>query len=432
MTRSDWSIFFLLLLLSGAAAIVLGASPSAPTLPSSLFVASSGILVSVLVVLLIRQRREQYRQALRVAEIKSREAEMKHLWEAGLQVAAAEDYSQVLRAVVERARELLRGEASALCVWDEQKKWWVVQGASGATDAFEVSVKRLTPREGALPVDCPVVRFKYRQAHIDMPIVRGDQVIGCLCIANQQSRNFSLQERELLKGIADQAALAIDHARRLEGEGNRAAVTERDRLAREMHDTLAQLLGFVGFKSQAAREFLAQGQIDQATTQLDQLTALSQELYADTRELILGLKSDVNSRGLVAALGDYAQWFSELSGIQTTVEADGFEDVRFTPAVQVQLIRVVQEALSNIRKHARAKNGRIRFRRKDESALVTIEDDGQGFDPLHIPRGAWPRFGLQSMRERVESVGGEFTVESAQDKGTTITIQIPLVHRGGA
>lgn len=431
MTRSDWFIFSLLLLLSGAAAIALGASQSAPALPSSLFVASLGILVSVIVFLLIRLHREQDRQALRIAEIKSREAEMKHLWEAGLQVAAAEDYSQVLRAVVDRARELLRGEASALCMWDDQERWWVVQGASGATDAFEVSVKRLAPRDGAHPVVCPVVRFKYRQAHIDMPIVRGDQVIGCLCIANQQPRSFSRQERELLKGIADQAALAIDHARRLESEGNRAALTERDRLAREMHDTLAQLLGFVGFKSQAAREFLAQGQIDQAKTQLDQLTTLAQELYADTRELILGLKTEVNSRGLVPVLSDYARHFSELSGVQTTVETDGFEDVHFAPAIEVQLIRVVQEALSNIRKHARAKNGRIRFQRKDESALVTIEDDGQGFDPSNIPHGAWPQFGLQSMRERVESVGGKFIIESAPDKGTTVTVQIPLVHRGG-
>jgi signal transduction histidine kinase len=100
------------------------------------------------------------------------------------------------------------------------------------------------------------------------------------------------------------------------------------------------------------------------------------------------------------------------------------------PLVEVQLIRVVQEALSNVRKHARAARAGVRLERVGEFARLTIEDDGQGFDPTHVARGQWPRFGLQSMRERVESVGGSFTIESTPGQGTKVTVQIPIVYRG--
>jgi GAF domain-containing protein len=185
-----------------------------------------------------------------------RELDLKRLWQAGLEVAAAPDYARTLRAVVDRARELIGAEASALCLWDERKQYWVLQGTGGTPDAFEVSTKPFPTRTG--DVECPVVRFKYRRAHLDVPLTHDGQVLGCLCIANREAREYSPAERELMSGIAKQAALAIENARRVENAGSHAVNTERERLAREMHDTLAQLLGFVNFKAQAAREYLAQ------------------------------------------------------------------------------------------------------------------------------------------------------------------------------
>jgi transcriptional regulator with GAF, ATPase, and Fis domain len=92
----------------------------------------------------------------------AREREARQLWEAGLQVASERDYAQLLRTVVDHARELIGGQASALCLWDEQKRWMVVQGASGTQDAFEVTVKRFE-RPNGMHAECPVVRFKYRR-----------------------------------------------------------------------------------------------------------------------------------------------------------------------------------------------------------------------------------------------------------------------------
>jgi signal transduction histidine kinase len=370
-------------------------------------------------------------KAQSVARAESREADLRRLWKAGLEVADAQEYAQILRTIVDRARELVGGEASALCLWDDQKRWWVVQGTSGTADAFQVDVKKVEIRENFKPEDCPVIRFKYRQAHIDVPVMHDGRLVGCLCVANQQPREFSQHEQELLASIAAQAAHAIDTARRLESAGTRATTVERERLAREMHDTLAQLLGFVNTKTQAARDLLSRGHADQAQTQLDQLARLAQELYADTRELILGLHSETGpERGLVPALSEYTKQFSEFSGIETSIEMDGFQDLQLAPTIEVQLIRVVQEALSNIRKHADARSARVHFEQHGDFARVEITDDGGGFDPSNIAREGFPRFGLTSMRERVEAIGGTFTIESAVGRGTSVQVEFPLVYRG--
>ncbi len=364
------------------------------------------------------------------AQLKARDAEARRVWHASMEVASAPDYASLLRTIVDHARELIGAEASALCIWDAQKHWWVVQGTSGATDAFEVTTKRFASEDGR-GFECPIIRFKYRPAHLDVPLIRDGQVVGCLCVASQQPRDFGENERSLLDGIASQAALAVGRAQQLEEAGQRAATAERERLAREMHDMLAQLLGFVNFKTGTVRELLAQGRIDQAQAQLEQLAHLSQELYSDTRELILGLHTETSpEKGLIPALEEYAAHFRQLSGVNTAIEANGLADVRFVPAVEVQLIRVVQEALSNVRKHAAAQHANVRFMRRGEQVLVEIQDDGNGFDPSHLAHGLWPHFGLQSMRERVESIGGNFSIRSGQGQGTTITIQVPLVYRG--
>lgn len=367
--------------------------------------------------------------AERIAAAERHADGVRRLWQAGMEIVNASSYERTLRAVADRARELVRGEAAAVCLWDEQKQWWAVHGTSGPGDAFDANVRRMAV--AGVNAGCPTIRSKYRRSQLDVPVESSGRVVGCLCVAAEGEREFSMQENELLVDLADQAAIAIDGARRADQVGERAVVAERERLAREMHDTLAQLLGFVSFKAQATRELLVQGQSDRALGELDHLMTISQDLYADTRELILGLNSETGpEHALVPALDDYVRRFGQLSGITSTLEPDGVEGVQFAPLVEVQLIRIVQEALSNVRKHAHAMHAKVRLERKNEFARITIEDDGQGFDPKQRAPGQWPRFGMQSMRERVESVGGTLAVRSARGEGTQITVQVPIVYRG--
>jgi signal transduction histidine kinase len=137
-------------------------------------------------------------------------------------------------------------------------------------------------------------------------------------------------------------------------------------------------------------------------------------------------------KSLLPTLADYVQAYTRQCGIDTSlVVENGAYELSFAPAVELQLIRIVQESLTNIRKHAQARHAVVRFATVDGHIEMRVEDDGRGFDPSHVARGDWPQFGLQTMRERAESVGGAFVVVSRPDMGTQIVVQIPLGYLGG-
>ncbi|MDE3088897.1 MAG: GAF domain-containing protein [Chloroflexota bacterium] len=377
---------------------------------------------------------------------RDRQADAENLHKTGMEVSSKLQLGQVLDTVTARGRDLLNVDASALCLWDSQSRWLVVGSESGPADAFESQQsigQRVAQRINMLRVDaahpddcitCALIRAPYRVTHIEMPLQVGNHVIGCLCVSSARSRVFSEREIQVLSGLANQAAIAIENARAYDHAGNVAVALERERLAREMHDTLAQVLGFVNTKSQAVRVLMDAGRIDAAREQIDQLTELSQELSADVREVILGLRTALSpEKRLLPALADYVQAYAKQSGIDTQmVVDDGARDLTFAPAVELQMIRIVQESLTNVRKHAHAQHALVRFSMVDGHAEMRVEDDGRGFDPARIARGDWPQFGLQTMRERAESVGGAFVIVSRPNLGTQIVVQIPLRYSGHA
>lgn len=381
-----------------------------------------------------------------IVAARARQVEAENLYRAGMDVTSKLDVTQVLNTVTERGRQLLNVDASALCLWDDQKRWLVVGSESGPAEAFESQVglgRRVAQKIGLLRIDaghheqdcitCALIRSPYCQTHLEMPVRLGEQVIGCLCVSSARSRTFGDGEILLLGGLANQAAIAIQNARAYDRAGSSAVAVERERLAREMHDTLAQVLGFVNAKSQALDVLLDHGEIAAAREQVAQLTALSQELYADVREVILGLRSALSpEKNLIPTLSNYVQGYTHQSGIDARLEVEErASELTFAPAVELQLIRIVQESLTNIRKHAHAQHAVVRLGILDGHAEMRIEDDGSGFDPAHVARGDWPQFGLQSMRERAESVGGAFVVVSQPNRGTQIVVQIPLGYSGG-
>jgi signal transduction histidine kinase len=192
-----------------------------------------------------------------------------------------------------------------------------------------------------------------------------------------------------------------------------------------MHDGLAQVLGYVNTKVQAADAYLKRGRSEEASAQLHELASSAREAYTDVREGIVGLRTLPGAdQGVAEALRDYLERWKEQSGISTELTIEG--DVRVRPNVELQLVRIVQEALTNIRKHARASRATVALRRSGRKLIVTIADDGVGFDPAAITRGEFPRFGLPTMRERAASVGGTVTVESTRGAGTIVRFELPL------
>jgi signal transduction histidine kinase len=267
------------------------------------------------------------------------------------------------------------------------------------------------------------------QTFCALPLRHRAGLAGVLAVAAQSTTAFaSPEERRLLEGIGEQIALGVENARLQERVLDRAVLEERERIARELHDGLAQVLGYINTQTQAVKKLLQSRKLGDATSELDAMGAVARDVYADVREAIVGLRTP--PRGLVPTIREYLQRLPRLEGgeIELRVE-DDVEDVALAPSTEIQLVRIVQEALSNVRKHAGASHVQVVVEADEGAVDVQIVDDGQGFDPLLFDRTGWPRLGLQTMRERAQAIGGTFEVTSAPGEGTRVAVHVPAKAR---
>jgi signal transduction histidine kinase len=198
---------------------------------------------------------------------------------------------------------------------------------------------------------------------------------------------------------------------------------ERLRIAQEMHDGLAQVLACVNTKAQVVREHLRMGRTEEATKHLDQLAAAAREVYADVRESIIGLRSAAQGSSAADSLRDYAATWAAQNGIACRLHLE--TDLQMPAVSELQVLRIVQEALANVRKHSRARRADVRVEPAGDRLRITVQDDGIGFNPAELGRSEFPRFGLSTMRERAESVGGRLDLDSVPGRGTRVTIEVP-------
>jgi PAS domain S-box-containing protein len=207
-----------------------------------------------------------------------------------------------------------------------------------------------------------------------------------------------------------------------------AITQERERLARELHDSLGQTLAAAHFQASAARLLLARGETAQTDECLERLASMTSDAEIDVREYLLGARTGFEP-GLpfFALLREYMERYGRQYGLQVAltvpaqIEARGLE-----PATEVQLLRIIQEALSNVRKHARARSVQVSFSQSDGTARVAIADDGCGFDPASGTAAQGNGFGLRSMRERAEALGGRLEVISQPGHGTRVEVHVPV------
>jgi signal transduction histidine kinase len=186
------------------------------------------------------------------------------------------------------------------------------------------------------------------------------------------------------------------------------------------------MVGYILMKTQAARNLFEARDYESARAQIDMAVVASEELYGDAREAILALRAAESASDLMQALGDYVAHFEQLSGIQTRIESRGAAPTQLPPSVNIQLLRIVQEALTNVRKHAGARSVKIGVEWDEGLLRVCTEDDGKGFDPTHADGDDRPRFGLRTMQERANMIGGEVQVQSSAGSGTKVIVQVPL------
>ncbi len=226
--------------------------------------------------------------------------------------------------------------------------------------------------------------------------------------------------------------VGISHLRRklIEQNAALAALGERERLSRELHDDLSQSVAAIGALASATSELLAQGRYRDAQVGLDRLRDAAGEAFLGLRQFITGLRvRPSEDHQFLSAVQDFARHFAERSGLglQLDVPKDT-EACQVTPLAEVQAIRIAQEALTNTTRHARARNLSIRVRPNGGFINIVFQDDGQGFDPSVVNPS--DHLGLQIMRERAELAGGRLEVASSPGDGTSITLALPCQRRG--
>ena len=357
----------------------------------------------------------------RNAELEASNATTRALHRVSLAVTTLSDLDAILQTIVDSARDLLEGDV-ALLVLARSDGTLRLAASSGPDTSFDPG--------GSLPgADFRrFVRDDLTRTHLAAAVRRGGHSIGTLAVGSRSERAYAVDAVETLASLAGQAAIAIERDR-LQRELRELAIrAERERIAREMHDGLAQVLGYVNTKSQAVAELLAAGSIDGARLQLAELSAAARSVYVDVREAILGLNSPISpDHDLVDAIESYAVAFSAASKLVTTVAADdAARRLRLAPASEAQVFRIVQEALTNIRKHAAARRALVSVDLGDGDLVVAVEDDGRGLRPDRDTPTGWPTYGLQAMRERAAAMGGTIELDSRTGGGSRLELRVPL------
>ena len=227
--------------------------------------------------------------------------------------------------------------------------------------------------------------------------------------------------------LHDITAQKLAHARLVGQQRTRAAHQERERLARELHDSLGQTLAATHLQASTARLLLARGDTVQTERYLEEMAAMTMAAEADVREYLLGAKTTCSADlPFFPALCLYLERFGQQYGLQIGLDIpQQIEAQGLSPAIEVQLMRIIQEALSNVRKHAGAERVHIEFARAGPLLQITIRDDGRGFDPGAVARQS-DRYGLQAMGERAEELGGHCQVISQPGQGAQVIVQVPL------
>jgi signal transduction histidine kinase len=368
--------------------------------------------------------------------------ELREVSAAVLDVASRRSVREVLATIVASARRLLEARYAALGVPDDDGGFAEFL-AEGISDEQWAAIGPLPRQHGLLgmmlrdphPVRLADIRTHaqfgwWPAAHpvmtdfIGMPIVDGDEILGELFLADKEvPGGFTAEDEELLGLLATHAAIALVNARLYERSRELTIVEERNRIARELHDSMTQKLFSLRLTAEAA---FAVVDADTATARahLETVRRLAAESTDELRDIMVGLRpADLAGDGLGSALRKQAELLNRAHGAQVSFHSEPVPRLR--PEREEVVYRIAQEATHNALRHAAPANVRIDLSSQDGSLVLVVADDGRGFDPDREPARGQRRLGLVSMRERAQVVGGRLSVASRPGAGTTVRLEVP-------
>jgi signal transduction histidine kinase len=362
--------------------------------------------------------------------------------DAVLAVAAQRSVDEVLQQLVDRARELGGARYAALGIPDDAGGFsrFLV---SGMTDAEIAALGPLPRTHGLLGAMLetaephrtddihrhPRFRGWWPRTHPDMrsflgvPIVTPEGVIGAFYLTDKEGADaFGDAEQELIELLAAHAAIAITNARLYERSRELSVLSERNRLALELHDAVSQKLFSLVLTAEAAGTLLERD-VQEARVQVDRLQRLAREALDELRALVLELRPpDLARDGLSGTLRKHVQLLRGLHDAAIDCDADAV--LTLGPEADHEVLRVAQEALNNALRHAGAARVGVSLHERDGRLALEVRDDGAGFDP-EDPDLRSHHLGLTSMQERAERLGGTLAIRSARGEGTAVVLEVP-------
>lgn len=250
--------------------------------------------------------------------------------------------------------------------------------------------------------------------HATVPLISGEESFGLLNIASPGREEYDKDELDLLESVAFQIGSTLKRLELTAREQENMIIRERQRLARDLHDSVNQMLFSIGITSHAAKGLNDEEKVSDAFNSIENT---SKHAMNEMKALIWQLKPIGLENGIINAIQNYA----ELLGIELDIDIAGFYNVE--DEVEISLYRVLQEGLNNIRKHADSSRADISIISESDHLKVRISDKGAGFED---DNGSQNSYGLENMRERVRKFGGVLDIESRKGFGTTITVTIPI------
>ena len=261
---------------------------------------------------------------------------------------------------------------------------------------------------------------------ISVPMRLNDQTVGKVDLFYRQATHLSSDEQSLLEALTSHLAGALEGLRLTALARESAVSQERGLLAQELHDSIAQSLAFLKIQVQRLKNSLQQERRDQVDSILGELDTGIRDSTQDVRELMLHFRLRPDPDDFDSTVKTMLAKFSHQTGLQYQLQVTGF-GYPLGPDVQLQALHVLQEALSNVRKHAKASQVQVNIDKQDQWVL-RVHDDGVGFDPDNLGSGP-DHIGLHIMRERAARIGASLQVLATPNKGTTVVLTFPSPHR---
>ncbi len=384
-----------------------------------------------------------------VASSRKHQDDVLTLYQLGIKISSSLILSEVLDAVAESARTLLKSDLGIIGLYREscqEIKIWSVNGVGGeALDGLTFFTdqdglgKALLEGEVVTESDFRVneaqslyqVDFQDFNAYLAIPLHLGDKFLGAIGVLSKKRRQFSENDIQLLKQLGYHVFVSIENARLHQQLRYTATLEEQNRLARELHDNLAQAMGYIKIKAIMANDMVTRQDLEKSKEHLNELIKTTSVLYTDIREAIFNLRNtDSHQENFIYALQEYLDEYELHYGVDVRVSVDDNSSLEFPPEVANQLFRIIQEALSNVRKHACAQRVWIKCWQEQSNIFISIEDDGSGFDLQRISgdNKSKQSFGIQIMEERTHQIHGKFSIKSEPGLGTKIELKIPSVY----